>query len=434
MTAPATTTFRRIFTFWLPLEATWLMMAVEGPFLAAVIARLGAAELNLAAYGVAFSFALIVEAPVIMMMSASTALVRDRRSFVALRRFAWMLNAATTAAVVVLVLPPVFDTVARSLVGLPAEVTWRAHLATAILIPWPAAIGYRRFYQGILIRSHLTRRVAYGTVVRLFAMAGTALACFVHGGVEGAAVGACALTAGVVAEAAASRVMVHSSLAALEEDSGEPPLSMREIARFYHPLALTSLLALAVHPLITFFMGRSREPVASLAVLPVVNALVFIFRSPGLAFQEVGIALVGERCENYRVLRSFAALLAAGAAAGLAAIAWTPLARYWFGGFSGLSPELTAFALVPARIVVLLPALSVVLSFQRAMLVHLRTTAPVTAATAVEVGGIVAVLLVAVIGFDAVGAVAAAAAFVIGRVGANLYLAAPLRRGVAACP
>ncbi len=41
-----------IFRFWLPLAATWIMMAAEGPFLAAVIARLPDPTFNLAAYGV----------------------------------------------------------------------------------------------------------------------------------------------------------------------------------------------------------------------------------------------------------------------------------------------------------------------------------------------------------------------------------------------
>ncbi len=60
----------KIFKFWLPLAATWLMMSLEGPFIAAIIARLPEPKFNLAAYGVAFSFALIIEAPVIMIMSA----------------------------------------------------------------------------------------------------------------------------------------------------------------------------------------------------------------------------------------------------------------------------------------------------------------------------------------------------------------------------
>ncbi len=42
------------------------MMAIEGPFLAAVIARLADPKFNLAAWGVAFAFAVLVEAPIII--------------------------------------------------------------------------------------------------------------------------------------------------------------------------------------------------------------------------------------------------------------------------------------------------------------------------------------------------------------------------------
>ena len=52
-------------------------MAIEQPFLIAFIARLENAKYNLAAFGIAYSFAIIVEAPVIMLISASTALVTE---------------------------------------------------------------------------------------------------------------------------------------------------------------------------------------------------------------------------------------------------------------------------------------------------------------------------------------------------------------------
>ncbi len=55
---------RQILIFWFPLALSWLMMSVEGPFVAAVMARLAEAKYNLAAHGVAFSFALIFEAPI----------------------------------------------------------------------------------------------------------------------------------------------------------------------------------------------------------------------------------------------------------------------------------------------------------------------------------------------------------------------------------
>ena len=48
-------TQRKIARFWLPLAAMWILMALEQPLLSAVIARLPAAALNLAAYGLTFS-------------------------------------------------------------------------------------------------------------------------------------------------------------------------------------------------------------------------------------------------------------------------------------------------------------------------------------------------------------------------------------------
>ena len=97
MTVPVSLTQRRILLFWLPLAATWLMMSIEGPFLAAVIARLSQPKYNLAAYGVAFSFAMLMESPVIMIMTASTALVKDRDSLRTLGGFTLRLNADSWA-------------------------------------------------------------------------------------------------------------------------------------------------------------------------------------------------------------------------------------------------------------------------------------------------------------------------------------------------
>jgi hypothetical protein len=45
-------TQRRIFLFWLPLAASWLLMSLEGPVLQAVIARLGDIQTQLAAFGI----------------------------------------------------------------------------------------------------------------------------------------------------------------------------------------------------------------------------------------------------------------------------------------------------------------------------------------------------------------------------------------------
>lgn len=435
---------RSIALFWLPLAATWLMMGVEGPYLAALIARLPEAKFNLAAHGVSYAFALLVEAPVIMLMSAATALVTDAESFRKLRNFARALGAGATGLLLVVLVPPVHHFLLRDLVRLPAEVADLTYGALWLFLPWPAAIGYRRFLQGVLIRSGRTRLVAYGTVVRVVAMSLAAVAGFTLLDIPGAWVGAMSLSAGVTAEALAARWMagdtVRRILEAPERAEVAPGLSTsagesltyRSIAAFYYPLALTSLIGLTVQPMLTFFMGRAASPVESLAVFPVVQSLSFLFRSVGLSFQDAAIALMGERHRHLPELERFAWGLGLTAAGGMSLVAFTPLSDFWFQTVSGLPPELAAYAVFPTRAIAFLPGLTVLLTLQRAILVNVRTTHPITVATALEVAFIGVGFVVLGWGVGMVGVSAAFGSFVIGRVVANAYLAVRCRRAVLA--
>jgi O-antigen/teichoic acid export membrane protein len=419
-------TYKKIFTFWYPLAASWLMMGLEGPFLAAIIARLAAPKYNLAAFGVAFSFALIVEAPIIMLMSASTALCKNRDAFYKLLRFTIVLNVTITGLMLILVIPPVFYYIGEKLIELPHHVARLTHWALILLLPWPAAIGIRRFYQGILIRYNLTRRVTYGTIVRLCTMAAAGLILYSLK-VTGAYAGAAALSLGVIGEAIAIRLMAHNARKDLTQtiplnEDKKKPLTYPYISKFYYPLALTSILTLGVHPMVTFFMGKSRFAIESLAVLPVINVLIFMFRSFGLSFQEVVIALMIDKKTSYIQLRNFAFFMGIAVTGGLSLVAFTPMANIWFHHISGLSLELTSFAYLPTQILVLLPASAVLISFQRGILVNIKNTGPITWATAIEVGIIIGVLYVTITLFDFVGVVAAACAYTIGRICANIYL------------
>jgi hypothetical protein len=332
-------TYKKISVFWLPLAATWLMMSFEGPFLAALIARLAEPKYNLAAYGVAFSFALIIEAPIIMIMSASTKLVKDAQSLIILRRFTYGLNWLITLIMLIILIPPIFYFLTEDLIGLPSKVSKLTHLATIILLPWPGAIGYRRFYQGILIRNDLTRKVAYGTVIRITSMALTALLLYLFTNADGVVVGATSISAAVLLEAVASRLMADGIVKKImkQENDDKDVLTYKEIYNFYYPLALTSTLGLGVQPVVIFFIGQSRMAIESLAVLPVVTSFVFIFRALGLSYQEVVIALMGEEKKNFIPLRNFAYSLGAVLTIVLALVAFTPLSDIWFRVVSGLS-------------------------------------------------------------------------------------------------
>ena len=400
------------------------MIAVEGPFLAAVIARLPDPIYNLAAHGVAFAFAILIEAPVIMLLSAATAMVEDRETLIKLRRFAYGLCIATTGVLLIVLIPSVHHWLMVDLVGLPEGVADLTYGALWLYLPWPAAIGYRRFYQGVLVREGKTRQVAYGTIFRLAAMSAAALAAALLLDIPGAWVGGVALSSAVVAEAIVVRFMVNDTLKTVLARVKEHDDDLRygEILEFYYPLALTSLIGLAVHPMLTFFMGRATSPVESLAVFPVVHALSFVFRAIGLSYQDASIALLGDRHEHFPELKRFGMGLGLITTALLAVVVFTPLADVWFITISGLTPELAAFALLPARIIVLLPGLSVLLSFQRGILVKGKRTKPITMATALEVGVVAIVFPAMAWGVGTVGATAAFTAFLVGRMTSTAYL------------
>ena len=158
----------------------------------------------------------------------------------------------------------------------------------------------------------------------------------------GVHVAALALSAGVVAEAAASRVMttnlVREMLRQGRVTNKLMGLTLGGFVRFYVPLALTSLLAMAVPPMVTFYMGQSRHALESLAVLPVVHGLTFMFRAIGLSYLEVVVALLGDQREHIRAVLRFGAVVGVVAAMGLGLIGFTPLVSVWFEDVSGLTP------------------------------------------------------------------------------------------------
>ena len=422
----------RIARFWSPLAATWTMMAVEGPLIAAAIARLPDPTINLAAHGVVFAIAILVEAPVIMLMTAATALVRDRDGYRKLRLFALGLNVLATLLLAVLLVPSVFEPLVTGLLALPREVADLIYGALWIYLPWPAAIGYRRFLHGVMIANGQTRQIAAGTVFRLACMGSVAFGLPVFTDLPGTWVGAASLGFGVCVEAVATRIMgaksIRRVLARSPEESGAAPASYAEIASFYYPLALTGLVALATHPVLTFFVGRAQDPIESLAVLPVVHALGFLFRAMGISYQEAGIALAGRDMAHRREVGRFATAMGLAATAAYALIVVTPLYGFWFETVSGLTPELSAFARIPALVLIPLPGLAFWVSHQSAVMVIRRRTRAITMATTLGLIGIAAVFPVLAWGLGWVGATAASAAFLWGRLVPSLYLSWAMRR------
>jgi hypothetical protein len=355
-------TQRQVWSAWWPLAASWLMMGFELPMVSAVMARLPDPEINLAAYGgVVFPIAMLIEAPIIMLLSASTALSRDRAAYRKLRRFMMWAGGTLTALHVAVATTPLFDVVVAGLLNAPEPIREPARVGLLLMTPWTWSIAYRRFQQGVMIRFGRSRLVGTGTVVRLATIALVLGVGYALGSVEGIVLGALAVAAGVLAEAAFAGLVVRRVLrdALPEADAGDRPLTLASFLAFYTPLAVTATLTLLTLPLTSAAISRMPSALESLAVWPVISGLTFTLRSLGHAYNEVVVALV-DRPGAFAALRRFATALGLFVTFALVAIAATPLARWYFAGVSGLNEPLTALALVAVWVAIPLPAASVV--------------------------------------------------------------------------
>ena len=359
-------TGRQVASTWWPLALSWTFMALELPVVSAALARLPDAEIQLAAYGgVVMALLLLVESPIIMLLAASTALSRDGASYLSLRKFMHRLSAGLTLLQLVLATTPLYDFVVTRLIAVPEAVIEPARVGLLIALPWTWTIAYRRFNQGILIRFGASRAVGVGTLLRLMAnviVLGAGL--WLHQTApgltpSGVTLGSCAVLAGVVAEALFVRWRVAPILRDNFdlESTSEEGIELGDLLRFYVPLALTSMLALIMQPVGSAAVSRMPMPLASLAAWPVVIGIVFLLRSPGIAYKEVVVALL-DRPDPEPALRRFTGALVL-ISLGMSLLAFTPLADVVLLRLAGLTPELATLAGNGLKIAVLLPAMGV---------------------------------------------------------------------------
>jgi hypothetical protein len=126
-------------------------------------------------------------------------------------------------------------------------------------------------------------------------------------------------------------------------------------------------------------------------VWPVLSGLVFLLRSPGIAYNEVVVALL-DRPGSTRNLLRFAWLLAMITSALHLLLALTPLAGLYFSRLSALPADLVQIARIGLIIALPLPAVSTFQSWFQGQLLYGKQTRAVPEAVVVFLSVVVAVM------------------------------------------
>jgi hypothetical protein len=288
-------------------------------------------------------------------------------------------------------------TVSR-LIGAPPAVARRVFPALLVMTLWPLAVGWRRFYQGLLIRRGHTRTVGYATACRLLTITAVMILVVNRYDWPGALVGCLALMAGAVAEAAVVTARGLSAMKAgfLSGNERQSPVSnLTTLAGFYYPLATTSVLTIVTWPLIAAGISRGPEPATSLAAWPVALSVLWLLTTPLQMLQQVAIAQAGRRDATRSVFR-FGLMVGLFASLLLGAFAFSPLMRFFLEHVVVTARDVTPLVVWTVRILAPLPVIVASQSLLQGLLIARGATADVRLAIGVNLIALSLLLLAGV--------------------------------------
>jgi Na+-driven multidrug efflux pump len=409
-------------TLWLPLAASIVMMVLEPSTINIGLGRTTNPELALAAYGVAFSLALLIEAPIMMLLDASVARSATREAFALVRRFTVGLGLVVTALGLIVSLTPLYGLIVEDLMNIPADVAARAQPTLQILSFWSFPIAWRRAHQGVLIRAGRTTMITAATGIRLLTLAAGLFFGLLVLPDRGSVVAGAAMVLSVSVEATLITLATRSVLRDERFDSAnEQPLTMRRLWRFYRPLLTTTILRQSMRPMLNAGIAAAVAPVASLAAWPVTWGLAVLVTGPAWSLQQLTTAMVTDH-HSYRRVRNFSLSLTVFFTLLLVLVAFTPLYDLVMAGVYNLSPELRTLARPATQVLAVLPLFMGVQGFLRGVLIRSGRTGKVRAAMTVNVVTLGVTLILGTTALAPTGVLLAAIATMIGNAAELFWL------------
>jgi len=217
--------------------------------------------------------------------------------------------------------------------------------------------------------------VTLGSLVRMASMLSVLFAGYLmRDHFSGTMVAAAALSTGVVAEAIYAGAKGRPvAKAYLDHDPNAEVISWRDLFIFSFPLVVTQILNFGWMSLGSAAMSRMINPIASLAVWPVLSGLLNILRAFGYTCNEVTLTLLSRK-GFYETVRRFSIYVGLASTGIYLLFLVTPLGDFWFVRFSGLTGELAALAQGALSLVFLIPFSNALLSFYQAILLHNKKT------------------------------------------------------------
>lgn len=384
------------------------MMTLDLPVVNAMLNRLPNPDVSVAALRVAFSMALVYEASHIAMIDVSTALSTDRHTFNMLRRFYVIMSGVLLVVASAVAFSPLYDWIARDVMNQTEAVANSARPALWAFLLWPIPIGWRRLYQGALIKHGHPKPVGAGGLVRMgslfvalifFSWLGTSVIPM-----EPAAIAVLAMLVSVTAEAAAVHGWTGRVLRSMPESLPDKPVpTYRYLWRFIFPLSGTAIMSTLTQPVVTAGIASAAiawaspsGSVVAVASYAIAWSMAFLVFGPTLSMTQASIAWSSSpnpqvRERGPRVLLG----MGAGMALLMAVASFTPIAYWLFTFLLDTQPVTAAAAVSVAHWLVPMPILHAASFMLRGKLIAHHRPDLVRLAQFVDLAAIVGIIALA---------------------------------------
>lgn len=334
---------RQLIQLWkqfIPLSLSDVTMALGDPLTTTTLAYLADSRINLAAVGVAKTIAIFCESPIIMLLHASNALAPTQASRQALWKFTLIASGAMSLLLVLTAIPAIFTIVGEGWLGVTPNLSPTVRSVLMITILWPLAIGWRRYFQGLLIHCGQSNAIAQAGMIRLLVVAAILIGGLVFK-FSGAIVAGMSLVWGVIAEAIAATYLAQKLGATkLPEIISTPklPKDLAGVWKFYAPLGGTMILVWGSRAALLGIVARANDGTIALAAWPAAWGLVLVIANSTRMVQQ--IIIHNRKLMPDKLLITFAITVGIACSLVLLLVSGTPLSAKAIGWFIGNDQEL----------------------------------------------------------------------------------------------
>lgn len=394
----------------IPLSLSDVTMAAGDPLVTTTLAHLPNARVNIAGVGIAKTLAIFFESPIIMMLHAANAVAANAQSRAVLWRFMLLAGGTLSLLLALLGLPLVFEAIGTNFLGVPATLIPTVRTVIWLMVLWPLAIAWRRYFQGLLIYSGNADAIARASIVRLVTMAIVA-AIGIGIQISGEIVAGLAFILGVLVEAILITIAAHrrGAIVPPPEDlvSAHLPQDLGKMWRFYWPLANSMLVNWGGKALLVGAVSRASDGQIALAAWPAAWGLVLVIANSTRMVQQIIIKYRGKVSD--RLLLNFALSVGIVCSLFLLFVSTTPVGETIVRGFIG-SDRLLVDRIKPVLLIcAIVPLLVAVQNATQGFLVSAGKTGSVNFATWLGTSALLSSAYLAV-GLGTSGAIAAAIA------------------------